>query len=246
MRGQSAGATRLDWEGEHVSERWRQQATWRISAELASGAKGGRVVQVGSYVPGDYALAVVATDLGQFATVSMAQGLQITGPQGGASRSWAQVRSDGPEPTARKVLRALGLSGERRPTTRRRRTYRVIASLLEAQGSAPERWDVLMGSLLRPVQSSASVVAASVAGQHGAAAPAPASIVPDPWSVLDVRGLAGADMQDVWALGRNGVGVMALHDGVAWFPTGSPIDLMRHRSDRESTVATELIRRAFD
>lgn len=178
-----------------MSERWRQQATWRICAELASGAKNARIVQVGSYVPGDYALAVIAPDLGQFATVSAAQGLQVTGVRGGASRSWAQMRTDGPQATARKALRALGLNGDRRPTTRRRRTYRVIASLLEAQGSAPERWDVVMGSLVRPGHSSAGALAASAAGPGSATGPAgatgtpPTGVVPDPWSVLDVRGI---------------------------------------------------------
>lgn len=212
-----------------MSIAWQRAATWRIASELASSIQSSRIVQVGSSIPGDHAIAVVADGRGQLASLSAASGILVTAPRGTATRTWDQIRRDGTGATAAKVLRGLDVEPARRPTTRRRRTYRIIAAVLESQVSSPHTWDVIASSLAVG-HSGLGPGAVAPAVQPGAA-----------WDVFGARALAEADASEVWGMSRDGYGVVALHDGAAWLRGGKAVDLMRASSKGEPRIAADIV-----
>jgi hypothetical protein len=139
----------------------------------------------------------------------------------GLELNWADVLRLGTAETTERVLKAAGLRNRRRPTTPVRRTYRMIAEVLQARLPDQQPW-IVCSAMSKTAGSGARLQPQLLLGQ------------PD---------LALADPYQVWTLLRDGVPVLALKDGSAVYPDGYRLTLMEAPSTAERPSAHCLLRR---
>lgn len=191
--------------------------SWRIAAEVASCVPQAMIVELHPGGGGHDVLSIRQGVDQQAAIVSRTGTLQASGLE----LNWADVLRLGTAETTERVLRAAGLRNKRRPTTPVRRTYRMIAEVLEARLPDQHQWNV-RSAMFDTAGSGARL---------------------QPQLLLGQSDLALADPYQVWTLLRDGVPVLALNDGSAVYPDGYRLTLMEVPSTAERQSAYYLLRR---
>lgn len=190
--------------------------SWRIAAETASCVPQSFIVELHPAQSADV-LTVRQWDRDQVAAIDrlgivIGMGVQIT---------WPDVLRLGTAGTVRTLLQAGRFATKRRPTTPQRRTYRILAELLESSLPDPQSWRAHSAML-------------DTAG-HGVSL--------QPHLLMGIPELTMADPYQVWTVLRDGQPVLAITEGSAFFPDGYRMTLMEVGSDEERSVANYLLRR---
>jgi len=192
--------------------------SWRICAEVASCVRQSFIVEVH---PGAGDVLSVRQRTGaEVATVDRAGLLRA----GEVQLTWADVLRLGTLGSAQRLLRASGNQPRRRDTTPARRTYRVVAQLLESRLPDAHNWQVRSAMF-------DSTATGPVLQQQ---------------LTLGVPELAFVDPYQVWSVQRDGVPVLALCEGNAYYADGHRMTVMEAPSSQEHFVAEYLLRRLSD
>lgn len=193
--------------------------SWRIAAEVASCVPQSFVVELHPNQSADV-LSVRQWDRDEVVGIDRL-GLVHT-PL--AAVTWADVLRLGTAGTAQQVLRTQRFATKRRPTTPQRRTYRMIAEVLESRLPDGHSWQA------RSVMLDATGYGVTVQSAL----------------LMGIAELSAADPYQVWTLLRDGQPVLAMTEGAAYYPDGYRVSLMEVSSTDERSSANYLLRRIPD
>lgn len=201
--------------------------SWRIAAELASCVPQSFIVELHPGTP--------SGEMSDELTVRKRAGGSVPRPgrlvasfnrtgsirAAGLDLSWADVLRLGTVETTARLLKSAGVPAKRRPTSPLRRTYRIAAEILELRLPDPHQWAVRSAML--------------DTGGFGGGVQQPL--------LLGQPELAMADPYQVWTVLCDGVPVLAISGGSAFYPDGYRLTLMELQSTAEPQMADYLLRR---
>jgi hypothetical protein len=190
--------------------------SWRIAAEIASCVPQSFIVEIHPSGAADV-LSVRQWGREEVASIDRFGALRA----GDFQLTWADVVRLGTAGTAAQLLKGIRQSTRRRPTNSPRRTYRMLAEVLEIRLPDDQSWQVRSAML--------------DSESHGVHLQRPL--------LMDVAELFALDPYQVWTVLRDGVPVLAMSDGTAYFPDGQRMTLMEVASDDERSAAGYILRR---